>query len=148
MTDPIYKKEVLRLAADAVGAGRLAGASGTGTAHNPSCGDKVTVDLTVAAGQIVAIGHDAKACVLTQASASILGASLPGKTENEVRILLDTVRTMLAEGPSPSPPFDAYGVFDGVTGHKNRHRCVTLPIEAALSALENSKANQGSSEGA
>ena len=52
MSDPLYKKELLRLAADAHGAGRLAGATATGHAHNPICGDKVVVDLVLEDGRI------------------------------------------------------------------------------------------------
>ena len=77
MSDPLYKKELLRLAADAHGAGRLACASAIGHAHNPVCGDKVVVDLVLEDGRVVEIRQDAKACVLTQASASILG--FPGR---------------------------------------------------------------------
>ncbi len=40
MADPLYKKEILRLAADAHGAGRLGEPHVTGVAHNPTCGDR------------------------------------------------------------------------------------------------------------
>ena len=139
MSDPIYRKEVLRLAADAVAAGRLPQPHTTGTAHNPSCGDKAIVDLALAGGRVTAMAHDTKACVLSQASASILGGALTGKTEAEVRDLHGQVKAMLDGGAAPAGAFAAYAAFDGVAGFKNRHRCVTLPIEATLAAFENSK---------
>jgi NifU-like protein involved in Fe-S cluster formation len=142
MTDPIYKKEVLRLAADAVGAGRLPHPSGTGVAHNPSCGDKVTVDLLLSGGRVTAAAHDTKACVLSQASASILGRALLGKTEADAEAVLTAVKTMLEGGSAPAAPFDDYSAFDGVAGFRNRHKCVTLPIEAVLAAFRNSEARQ------
>jgi hypothetical protein len=45
MSDPLYHKDLLRLAADATGAGRLAFPDASGLAYNPACGDKVVVDL-------------------------------------------------------------------------------------------------------
>jgi NifU-like protein involved in Fe-S cluster formation len=135
MSDPLYKKELLRLAADATGAGRLAEAHGTGSARNPACGDKVTVDIAVDNGRIVGLAHDTKACVLTQASAAILGGELCGLSHLEVMALHDSVGAMLRGGDVPPAPFDAYAVFDGVAAHPNRHRCVLLPIEAVLAAL-------------
>ena len=137
MTDPLYRKELLRLAADAAGAGRLPEPHGTGTAHNPACGDRVTVDIVLEDDRILGIGLESKACVLTQASASILGADAQGLCRAELLRLHAAVSAMLAEGGDPpAAPFDTYHVFDGVCVHRNRHRCVLLPIEAVLVAFE------------
>ncbi|HWC62073.1 MAG TPA: iron-sulfur cluster assembly scaffold protein [Rhizomicrobium sp.] len=135
MTDPLYRKEILRLAADAAGAGRLAHASGSATVANPACGDRVTVDVTVEGGRITALAHHTRACILTQASAAILGADAVGLNRMEVARLAEAVRAALAGGPMPPAPFDAYAVFDGLIPHKPRHKCVLLPLEAALEAL-------------
>jgi nitrogen fixation NifU-like protein len=143
MSDPLYRKELLRLAADAHGAGRLNGLLVTGHAHNPACGDKVTVDLELADGRIVQIGHDTKACVLAQASASILGRALRDRTRSEVERLRETVVAMLAmHGAAPSPPFGAFAVFDGTIEFPSRHRCVLLPIDAVLAAFDAPNANK------
>jgi NifU-like protein involved in Fe-S cluster formation len=137
MSDPLYKKSLLRLAADAAGAGRLPDPHCTGTAHNPTCGDRVIVDLAIEDDRIVGIALDAKACVLTQASASILGSGAGGLTRAEIAALHDSVMAMLAEGAdAPGAPFDTYAEFDGATEHRNRHRCVLLPIEAVMLAFD------------
>ena len=138
MSDPLYRKEILRLAADAHGAGRLANATATGTAHNPTCGDKVTVHLELDSdGRVTAVAQEAKACVLTQASASILGERLKGAAREDVETLANAVGTMLvANGDPPAPPFDSYSAFQGAVTHRNRHRCVLLPIEAVLDAFD------------
>ena len=139
MSDPLYKKELLRLAADATGAGRLSAPHGTGSAHNPTCGDKVTVDLIIDDERIAGIAHDTKACVLTQASAAIVGGEAVGLSRAEVLALHESVTNWLAGGDPPSAPFDIYSVFEGVTSHRNRHRCVLLPIEAVLDAFSSSE---------
>lgn len=136
MSDPIYRRELLRLAADAVGAGRLDAPQGSATVHNPACGDRVTVDVTLENGRITALKHQAQACVLTQASAAILGAEAMGLDRAGLGRLRDRVAAMLDGGPSPPSPFQAFGAFEGVAEHKGRHVCVLLPLEAALEALE------------
>lgn len=148
MSDPLYKKELLRLAADAVGAGRLAEPHATGLAHNPVCGDRVTIDIAVEDGRISGIAHDTKACVLTQASAAILGAEAVGLSRAEVAELHKSVAAMLSGGQVPSAPFDCYAIFDGVSDHKSRHRCVLLPIEATLTAFDASKPADKGGKGA
>ncbi|MEI9992926.1 MAG: iron-sulfur cluster assembly scaffold protein [Rhizomicrobium sp.] len=141
MSDPLYKREVLRLAANATGSGRLPDPCGTATAHNPTCGDKVVMDVALEDGRILALAHHTLACVLTQASASVLGAYAPGMSRDEVAALRDAVGAMLEGGPAPHAPFDSYAVFDGVADHPARHKCVLLPIDAALAALDSQKDN-------
>ncbi|MEI9886796.1 MAG: iron-sulfur cluster assembly scaffold protein [Rhizomicrobium sp.] len=142
MSDPLYKKELLRLAADATGSGRLAVPCETGRAHNPTCGDRVTVDVAVADGRIVGLAHHTQACVLTQASAAILGAEICGLDRAEVAALHDAVGAMLDGGPAPPAPFDVFEVFDGVATVKSRHKCVLLPIEAVLAAFDASESGE------
>lgn len=140
MSDPLYKKELLRLAADAHGAGRLTSASATGYAHNPICGDKVVIDLVLDGGRVTEIRQEAKACVLTQASASILGKSLSGATRSDIEALQRAVSAMLeAQGPVPGEPFGDYAAFDAALAYPSRHTCVLLPIEAVLAAFDASE---------
>ena len=140
MSDPLYRKELLRLAADSMGDGRLDSPDGSATAYNPACGDRVTVDVLLEDGQIVALAHQTRACVLAQASASILGAHAKGLDLAALRALAEDITGMLAGGATPNAPFQDYAVFDGVAGHKGRHKCVLLPLEAAMAALAGSQA--------
>ena len=138
MSDPLYKKELLRLAADAHGAGRLSKPDATGDAFNPACGDKVTIDIALdETGGIAALASTVTACVLAQASASILGRSAAGAVREDVENLANDIATMLiSDGNAPASPFAAYGEFRGATQHRNRHRCVLLPLDALLNAFD------------
>ena len=135
LSDPLYRRELLRLAADATGAGRLASPDATASLHNPACGDRVTVELALAEGRISALAHVTQACVLTQASAALLAGTAPGRDGPGLSALADQVRAFLKGAPAP----EGYGVFDGVAGHAGRHVCVMLPLDAALKALESSR---------
>lgn len=138
MSDPLYRKELLRLAADATGSGRLAVPCATGHAHNPTCGDKVTVDIALEDGRIAGVAHHTQACVLTQASAAIIGAEITGLDRTEVQALRDSVAAMLNGGDPPSAPFDVFAHFDGVAEVRARHTCVLLPLDAVLAAFSES----------
>ena len=132
MSDPLYSLDVLRLAADATGAGRLGEPRLSHTEHNPACGDRVTVDLRVEHGHIAAMAHETKACVLSQASASVLASALPGLGYDDLKALRSSVSAMLSEGKS----FEPFAALAGVASFPPRHRCVLLPIDAALHAFE------------
>ena len=133
--DPLYRREILRLAADAKGSGHLPIPDASATAQNPACGDRVTVELRLEGGRISALAHTTQACVLTQASAALLSGLAPGRDQGELEVLAAAVQAFLAGGTAP----DGYGVFDGVANHPGRHRCVLLPLEAALKALEDAR---------
>ena len=136
MSDLPYSTDVLRLAAEASGAGRLTPPCRSHTEHNPACGDRCTVDLRVEDGRIAAVAQDTRACVLTQASASILGAALAGHDHEELVRLREAVEAMLHGGAAPGEPFARFRHLADVARHPGRHRCVLLPIDAALKALE------------
>ena len=133
--DPLYRRELLRLAADATGAGRLPAPDATASVHNPACGDRVTVELALADGRVTALAHTTQACVLTQASAALLAGMAPGQDRLSLAALAASVQAFLNGAPPPA----GYGVFDGVAGHAGRHVCVLLPLQAALKALDKSK---------
>ena len=136
MSDPLYAKDLLRLAASATGAGRLAAFNAEGSAHNPACGDRIAVTLRLDDdGRILEIGHETSACVLAQASASLLGAHLEGSDEASVRRLRSDVSAMLRDGSVPALPFSGYSALSGAAPYRNRHTCVLLPIDAVLNAL-------------
>lgn len=143
MSDPLYKRSLLRLAADAHGAGRIEGAHRHGHAHNPACGDKIEVDIALDGERIARMAHETKACVLSQASASILAQHAKGLTPAEIETLRRGVAAMLTRtGPVPDSPFEAYGEFEGAADFAGRHRCVLLPFDALLDALNSSEADE------
>lgn len=134
--DPLYSKPVLKLAAAATGAGRLDEPNLVGVAHNPVCGDRVSVTMQLdKRGRISALAHETKACVLTQASAAILGGHLKGADEARARELREQVAKMLSGGAVPRKPFADYAALEGVEQYANRHICVLLPIDAVLGAF-------------
>jgi NifU-like protein involved in Fe-S cluster formation len=131
--DLLYRRDLLRLAADASHAGHLPAPDASGSAHNPACGDRVTVEVRLRGGRITALAHDTRACVLAQASAALLASLSPGQDWSDLEALAAGVQAMLAGGPPPRP---GYAAFAGVTALSSRHTCVMLPLRAALEALE------------
>ena len=85
MIDELYQKDLLRLAANAARAKRLESPDASVTVDNPLCGDRVTIDLSLANERISAVGYDVKGCVLWQGSVAELGAHAVGETAQSLR---------------------------------------------------------------
>ena len=133
----IYNARMLRLAAEAAGAGRLPDAEASAEIVNPVCGDRIRVDVRTAGARIAAIGYEVHACVLTQASASLLGRHAPDRSAAEIREVADQIEAMLgAQGEAPGGAWSDYAALEPVRAHASRHECVMLPLRALLAALE------------
>ncbi len=149
MDDPLYRKQILRLAADAAGAGRLAQPHGSATRHNPACGDRITVEVAVADGRVTALAHHTIACVLTQASAAILGADAVGLNRAEMASLTDRVRGLLAGGGLPPAPFAWSGPNQALSPGRLRRRPVRAapPVPTGIATAFRSRENAWAQRG-
>jgi nitrogen fixation protein NifU and related proteins len=133
----IYNAQMLRLAAEAAGAGRLAERDASAEIVNPVCGDRIRVDVRTDGARIAALGYEVHACVLTQASASLLGRHAAGRSAAEIRELAERIEAMLREdGGAPGGDWSDYAALEPVRAHSSRHECVMLPLRALLAALD------------
>jgi NifU-like protein involved in Fe-S cluster formation len=137
----LYSGRILALAADIPHLGRLAAPSGTSRKRSPLCGSTVTVDLVMRDGRVAEFAQDVKACALGQASASVLGSVVLGRTRAELEAARDALRAMLKEGgPVPPAPFEGYEVLTPARDYKNRHASILLALDAACEAAAASEA--------
>ncbi len=132
----LYSGRILELAADIPHLGRLDAPMASVKRRSPLCGSTVTVDLDVAAGRISRFAQDVKACALGQASASVVGAQVIGRSRAEVEAARDQLRAMLKEaGPVPDAPFDGLEVLLPARDYKNRHASILLALDATAEAM-------------
>ena len=142
--DPLYRREILRLAADATGAGHLSLPDASATVHNPACGDRICLELALTDGKVTKLAHATHACILTQAAAALLASQATGLDQAGLAALAEQVRSFLKGGAPPT----GYEVFNGVAEHAGRHDCVLLPLDAALKALWTLYSTNPSAKGA
>jgi len=128
----IYQTAFLKLAGRASGAGRLVDPDATATTHNPMCGDRIIMDLKLDGDRITALGYDIRACLVCQASASIVGDTAVGRTLSELHDQSEAVRAYLRD-TADAP--DDYSDFEAVKAHISRHHCVLLPYQAIQDAV-------------
>ena len=147
----LYQKEILKLAAHAVGHGTL-GDLKEQSSHqdisykslihrNPLCGDKITLHSAFKENFFTALTHETEACVLCQASASILGANFEGENLQEMIQIRDILKKSLDHksldkiSDRLEEKWHILSIFQPVCDHKNRHTCVTLPFDAAVELM-------------
>lgn len=137
----LYSGRILELASDIPLTERLEAPQASVKKRSPLCGSTVTVDLCLENGRVAAFGQDVKACALGQASASILGSLVIGRTGAEIETARDQLRAMLtAGGPVPDAPFEAYGLLEPAREFKNRHASIMLALDATAEAIDEANA--------
>ena len=102
---------------------------------NPLCGDRVTLDVALGPPDRVArIGHVVRGCLLCEAAAVLIAEQAPRRPTEEMLRAGAEVGAALRDGtPFPWPELE---MFAPVRGVRSRHRCVGLPFEALVAALE------------
>lgn len=133
----LYSRRILALAAALSHAGRLDAPQASAAKRSPLCGSSVIVDLDVEQGRVARFAQDVKACALGQASASVLGAQMPGLDRATIAAGRDALEAMLKQdGPPPGPPFDALEALAPAKDYKNRHASILLAWDATLDAFD------------
>jgi NifU-like protein involved in Fe-S cluster formation len=137
MNDELYHQAILELARKARGASRLEAPQASVTVDNPLCGDRVTLDLSLADGRVREVGHKVRGCLLCQAAAAAIGARAPGETPAALRAVARDLGAAIAGAPEAAPlPWPELAAFAPVHAHKSRHDCVLLPFAALTQALD------------
>lgn len=137
----LYNDRILELAAAIPPARRLDDPDASASAHSKLCGSTITVDLMLDGDRISDYGQTVKACLLGQASASVVAAHIVGSSIDEVRRVAGEMRRMLKEaGPPPEGKWADLSVLQPVREVKGRHASTLLAFEAILRALDQREA--------
>jgi NifU-like protein involved in Fe-S cluster formation len=135
MTSALYSRDILRLAASIPHQRRLDHPQASVEKHSPICGSRVVVDLvTDAAGRVVALGQEVRACALGQASAALMGAHAIGRTASELADARDALGAYLGGARDDPGGWPGLAVFACARAYSARHAAILLPFAAAAEA--------------
>jgi NifU-like protein involved in Fe-S cluster formation len=135
--DDIYNQKIFELAGEIPRATRLDRPDASARAHSKLCGSTIEVDLKLEAGRISDFGQNVKACLLGQASASIVGREIVGTAPQEFRSVAETMRRMLKSGgPPPEGRWADLALLQPVKDYPHRHASTLLVFEAVERALD------------
>lgn len=113
--------------------GALPEATHTATAHNPLCGDRVTVRLQIEGDRITTARFEARGCMIAIASASLLTEAITSRTANEALALASVIDALT--GDAPPDDVGSLEPLRGVRDFPSRKACVTIPWQALRTAL-------------
>ncbi|MGE5827506.1 MAG: Fe-S cluster assembly sulfur transfer protein SufU [Micromonosporaceae bacterium] len=96
---------------------------------NPTCGDEVTVRVSVVDDTVADVSYEGMGCSISQASASVLHELLVGKTVPEAMTRVDAFTAMVGGRGQVAPDEDVLEdavAFAGVARYPARVKCALL----------------------
>lgn len=105
---------------------------------NALCGDRFTVYVEMDGDRIKDVAFQGSGCAVSKASASMMTASLKGKTREEAKAILGKFHDLVTGKEDPEHPMDLgkLKVFAGVCEFPARVKCATLAWHTLGAALE------------
>ena len=97
--------------------------------NNPSCGDEITLNLTLQGQKVSAISWDGVGCSISQASVSIMSSLMMNKELSEAQTILDEFVALMQSKGSGSPDesvLEDAVAFAGVSQYPARIKCALL----------------------
>jgi nitrogen fixation NifU-like protein len=96
---------------------------------NPTCGDEVTLRVSLDGDKVADISYDGQGCSISQASASVLHELLTGVTVEEAFTVLEEFNALMQSRGQREPDEDVLGdgiAFAGVSKYPARVKCALL----------------------
>lgn len=133
MNEPLYTRDILRLAANVPGRVGFAEIGEATELRSRSCGARVAVAVEIDdEGFVRGVRQAVEACAFGQAAAAIMGANARGWSAAGTKAVVAEVERWLAgsDGPAMLAPLEP------VRGLPGRHEAVLLPFRALARAVE------------
>jgi len=103
--------------------------------HNPLCGDRLKLFLTLDGDKIADASFVGEGCCISKASASLLTDNIKGKSKAEVHAMFDLVHEMVMSG-KVNGDVGKLAVFAGVHKYPARVKCAIPSWHALMAALK------------
>ena len=110
--------------------------------HNPLCGDRVTVYLSLNGDRIADVAFQGRGCAISTAAASLMTEVLKGKTVEDARALFGQFHARVTGGEPAALPeslaeeAERLQPLTGVKAYPARVKCATLSWHALEAALK------------
>lgn len=108
---------------------------------NPSCGDEITLGITVEDDRITGLAWDGQGCSISMSSASIMSGLLMGATRDEAQTRIDQFREMMRSrgAGEPAEELEDAAAFQNTAKYVMRVKCAMLAWVALEADLKTSR---------
>lgn len=135
--DDLYRRVIMDHYKSPRNSGQLEGGV-TIEMNNPTCGDKISLQLEVEDGIVKNAKFVGDGCSISMSSASMMTVAVKGKTLDEVVALADNFSSMM-KGEAIEFDYEDIDALSGVSKFPARIKCATLAWNAVRKGAIQSK---------
>jgi NifU-like protein involved in Fe-S cluster formation len=140
VSEPLYTREILRLASEISHLGLLVDPDGSADLRSPTCGSRVQVTVRVdGEGRISELGQTISACAFGQASAALMAADAIGRTRRDVDSALADLTVWIAGTRADPGAWPGLATLAPARPKTGRHGAILLPFRALLAAIDSAR---------
>jgi nitrogen fixation NifU-like protein len=131
--DELYRMVIMDHSKSPHNFGNLADDAVTVDLNNPSCGDRISLQMKVRDGRVEDARFTGEGCFISMASASMMTDAVKGKTLDEAIELADRFSSMM-KGEQVEFEYEDLEALSGVSKFPTRIKCATLAWNALRKA--------------
>ena len=134
LTEPLYTRDILRLAANIPGQRSFADLNGDLLLRSPTCGSRLAMWVVLDCEErVVEIEQAVEACAFGQAAAALVGVHAIGIDYAQAKAVLAAMERWL--GGEGDPPWPGIETLEPARARRGRHGAILLPFRALVAAI-------------
>ncbi|WJH34780.1 SUF system NifU family Fe-S cluster assembly protein [Paenibacillus sp. CC-CFT747] len=135
--DDLYRRVIMDHYKNPRNRGKLEGEAITIDLNNPSCGDKISLQMAVEDGRVKDAKFEGEGCSISLSSASMMTDAVKGKTIEEALRMAENFSGLM-KGEEAEFDYEDIEALSGVNKFPARIKCATLAWNAMRKGIEKS----------
>lgn len=134
--DDLYRRVIMDHYKTPRNRGELEAGSVTVNLNNPTCGDRISLQLQIEDGIVRDAKFTGEGCSISMSSASMMTDAVKGKTADEALVLADKFSSLMKGEAVEFDEYEDIEALSGVNKFPARIKCATLAWNALRKGVE------------
>jgi nitrogen fixation NifU-like protein len=137
--DDLYRRVIMDHYKTPRNRGELAEDTVTINLNNPTCGDRISLQLQLEGGVVRNVKFTGEGCSISMSSASMMTEAVKGKTAEEALEMAEKFSSLMKGDPAEFGDYEDIEALSGVSKFPARIKCATLAWNALRKGVEHGK---------
>ncbi|MCA0755013.1 SUF system NifU family Fe-S cluster assembly protein [Paenibacillus sp. N4] len=134
--DDLYRRVIMDHYKNPRNRGTMNEESVTINLNNPTCGDRISLQLQVVDGKVTDAKFSGEGCSISMSSASMMTEAVKGRTFDEALSMADRFSSLMKGEPVEFEELEDIEALSGVNKFPARIKCATLAWNALRKGIE------------
>ena len=134
--DDLYRRVIMDHYKTPRNRGELAEDTVTVNLNNPTCGDRISLQLQLDGGVVRNVKFTGEGCSISMSSASMMTEAVMGKTAEEALAMAGEFSSLMKGDPAEFGDYEDIEALSGVSKFPARIKCATLAWNALRKGVE------------